>query len=157
MTILLLVALALVVWAWRKGQLRRLRFGDVAAVAVALIGLGLLRRGEAGPALLALAGPAFWIWRRTWLARRARRIGQGAQARPAGRAERKARDLLELPRHADEAMIRAAHRRLIARVHPDAGGTAELARRVNQARDILLARLAATGEPDRPAGVPRRS
>ena len=35
--------------------------------------------------------------------------------------------------------IRDAHRRLIARVHPDAGGSAELAHRVNAARDTLLA------------------
>lgn len=31
-----------------------------------------------------------------------------------------------------------AHRRLIARVHPDAGGNAELAARINQARDTML-------------------
>ena len=37
--------------------------------------------------------------------------------------------------------IRDAHRRLIARVHPDAGGSAELAHRVNAARDTLLAEL----------------
>jgi curved DNA-binding protein CbpA len=40
---------------------------------------------------------------------------------------------------ADE--IRAAHRRLVARVHPDQGGSADLAGRVNAARDILLAQL----------------
>jgi DnaJ homolog subfamily C member 19 len=37
--------------------------------------------------------------------------------------------------------IRDAHRRLIARVHPDAGGSAELAIRVNAARDALIAEL----------------
>ena len=37
--------------------------------------------------------------------------------------------------------IRAAHRRLVARVHPDQGGSADLAGRVNAARDILLAEL----------------
>jgi len=31
-----------------------------------------------------------------------------------------------------------AHRRLIAKVHPDAGGNAELAARINQARDTML-------------------
>jgi preprotein translocase subunit Sec63 len=37
--------------------------------------------------------------------------------------------------------IRAAHRRLIAQVHPDAGGSAALATRVNAARDTALAAL----------------
>lgn len=31
-----------------------------------------------------------------------------------------------------------AHRRLIAKVHPDAGGSAELAAQINRARDIML-------------------
>lgn len=31
-----------------------------------------------------------------------------------------------------------AHKRLIAKVHPDAGGSADLAAQVNQARDVLL-------------------
>ena len=34
--------------------------------------------------------------------------------------------------------IRAAHRRLIVRVHPDAGGSAELAARINRAKDVLM-------------------
>jgi len=49
-----------------------------------------------------------------------------------------ARQLLGVGEHADQASIRSAHRRLIAKVHPDVGGSAELARRVNAARDILL-------------------
>ena len=54
-------------------------------------------------------------------------------------SSREALALLELtPADGPEA-IRAAHRRLIARVHPDAGGTRELAARVNNARDILIA------------------
>lgn len=49
-----------------------------------------------------------------------------------------ARALLGVSENADQTSIRNAHRRLIAKVHPDVGGSAELARRVNAARDILL-------------------
>ena len=52
---------------------------------------------------------------------------------------REALALFELnPSDGPEA-IQAAYRRLIARVHPDAGGSRELAARVNNARDILIA------------------
>ena len=52
-----------------------------------------------------------------------------------------ARALLGVGADASLAEIRDAHRRLIARVHPDAGGSAELAQRVNAARDALVAEL----------------
>jgi hypothetical protein len=54
-------------------------------------------------------------------------------------AAREARSLLDLTPEDGPEAIRAAHRRLIARVHPDAGGTRELAARVNAARDVLIA------------------
>lgn len=49
-----------------------------------------------------------------------------------------ARDLLGVTADADREAIVAAHRRLIARNHPDNGGTAGLAARLNAARDLLL-------------------
>jgi DnaJ homolog subfamily C member 19 len=52
-----------------------------------------------------------------------------------------AREILQLPEQASAADVREAHRRLITRVHPDAGGSADLARRVNAARDTLLEEL----------------
>jgi DnaJ family protein C protein 19 len=51
-----------------------------------------------------------------------------------------ARAVLGVHAEASEAEIRAAHRRLINAVHPDHGGSAELTRRVNAARDTLLKR-----------------
>lgn len=50
-----------------------------------------------------------------------------------------ARAILGVDQAADANDIQAAYRRLIAQVHPDKGGSAELARRVNAARDVLLA------------------
>jgi DnaJ homolog subfamily C member 19 len=52
--------------------------------------------------------------------------------------EAEARAILGVGRDADAETIRAAHRRLMGGVHPDRGGSAELARRVNAARDLLL-------------------
>jgi DnaJ homolog subfamily C member 19 len=46
--------------------------------------------------------------------------------------------LLDLQPEATPDEIRAAHRKLIARVHPDAGGNDALAGKINAARDLLL-------------------
>ena len=56
--------------------------------------------------------------------------------RPMSRAE--ALSVLGLGPDADAEAVRAAHRRLMKKVHPDAGGSAALAERVNRARDALL-------------------
>lgn len=56
-----------------------------------------------------------------------------------------ARKLLRVRTDADAADIRAAHRRLMADAHPDRGGSDEAARRLNAARDVLLARLGERG------------
>lgn len=48
--------------------------------------------------------------------------------------------VLGLEPGADEEAIRAAHRRLMSRLHPDHGGSEFLARQLNQARDVLLKR-----------------
>lgn len=46
--------------------------------------------------------------------------------------------LLGISASADGPTVIEAHRRLIARVHPDVGGNDELAARINRARDVLL-------------------
>lgn len=55
---------------------------------------------------------------------------------PFGRAE--ALEVLGLEEGATEEEIRAAHRRLMRAAHPDHGGSAWMAARVNAARDVLL-------------------
>ncbi|MBA2934016.1 DnaJ domain-containing protein [Sphingomonas sp. CGMCC 1.13654] len=65
----------------------------------------------------------------------------GQRRKQAVLTSAEARDLLGVSTRAGEEEIRAAHRRLIGRVHPDAGGSDALARRVNAARDILVAEL----------------
>jgi len=60
-------------------------------------------------------------------------------------AEAQARALLGVNRSARRDEIVDAHRRLIARVHPDRGGSNEAVHDANAARDLLLARLERTG------------
>jgi hypothetical protein len=54
--------------------------------------------------------------------------------------ERTALEILGLEAGASEEAVRAAHRRLMARLHPDHGGSSWLASRINQARDYLIRR-----------------
>jgi DnaJ homolog subfamily C member 19 len=54
--------------------------------------------------------------------------------------EDEARAILGIGTDADEEAIRSAHRRLVSAVHPDKGGSEELTRRINAARDTLLRR-----------------
>lgn len=68
-----------------------------------------------------------WPWQPKLAARSA--LHQRAQA------------LLGLPPGAGRQDIVDAHRNLIARVHPDRGGSNELVHEANAARDVLLADL----------------
>ena len=80
-------------------------------------------------ALVAYAG--WWLWQ-----------GPNHKPRPMPPPrpsdESAALAVLGLAANANEDEIRAAHRRLVQAVHPDHGGSAELTRRVNAARDLLL-------------------
>jgi DnaJ homolog subfamily C member 19 len=66
------------------------------------------------------------------------RYRTGMRLAPEPIPQQEARYLLDLPPGADEQAIREAHRRKVAAVHPDRGGSDELTRELNAARDLLL-------------------
>lgn len=77
------------------------------------------------------------------------RFGRTGSEDPAGTkhfssemSEAEAWLLLGLEPGASQEAIRSAHRTLMKRVHPDAGGDSALAARLNEAKDLLLAKTA---------------
>ncbi|MFL6844915.1 MAG: DnaJ domain-containing protein [Allosphingosinicella sp.] len=126
---LILLAAGALFWAWASGRLRGLSYEDLVAAVLFLLGLRMLTTGKLIPGAALMAGSLLWAaWRR-----------QRPSSRPMPAED--ARRLLGVGEGATLQEIRDAHRRLIARVHPDAGGSAELAHRVNAARDTLLAEM----------------
>ncbi|MEA3052043.1 MAG: hypothetical protein QOG72_946 [Sphingomonadales bacterium] len=124
---LILLAAGGLLWAFATGRLKGFSYEDGVAAILFLLGLRLFTTGKLIPGAALMAGALLWAaWRR-----------QRPSARPMPLAD--ARRLLGVTEGATLQEIRDAHRRLIARVHPDAGGSAELALRVNAARDALLA------------------
>ena len=125
MILALLIAAAVAWWSWGRGLSRN----ELVAIGSALAGVWLLTRGSwqlAVPMFL----PGIWL------------LVQNGRPRPPPAPAMdvdEARRVLGVARDADADSIRAAHRRLVARVHPDHGGSVELAGKVNAARDILLA------------------
>ncbi len=126
---IILLAAAGLIWLWWSGRLKGLTYEDVAAGIIFLLGFRLLTTGKLLPGAGLMAGALLWA---AW-----RRRSSGPPPMPVEDARR----LLGVGPNATLAEIRDAHRRLIARVHPDSGGSDELAHRVNVARDTLVAEM----------------
>lgn len=151
MIALLLGALALVGLLVAMGAFSRADVATMKSFGLWVLALGglslaalllLSGREPAGLGILALTGTLGW----NMLPERARRAAERVRPRrrmrrpPPGETMTRAQayDVLGLPQGAPRAAVREAHRRLIRAAHPDAGGSAWLAARINQARDILL-------------------
>ena len=129
MGFLFLAAAGGLLWAWATGRLKGFTYEDGIAAGLFLLGLRLLTTGRV------LIGAGLMAGAMLWAAHRRR----GTRVKPMPVAD--ARRLLGVGETASLEEIRAAHRRLIAKVHPDVGGSAELAERVNIARDTLVAEM----------------
>ncbi|GAA0635378.1 molecular chaperone DnaJ [Brevundimonas lenta] len=98
-----------------------------------LIGGGVLAVARGSWILAAgLIGAGLWLT----VSSRQRTVPPRAQAM----TDTEARSLLGVSADATPAQINAAWKRLMARAHPDQGGTQGLAARLNAARDHLLKR-----------------
>jgi len=77
-----------------------------------------------------------------WRIEAERRAGHGESAAPpmsgAAMSRREAYEILGLEEGADHDQIKEAYRRLIVKLHPDAGGSAFLAAKLNAAKDMLI-------------------
>lgn len=106
------------------------------ALSLALFALALALAGRFGLALGPAAG-AVWAWNRGRVS-----SSGGRENPPTASVSKMDRDealaILGLKSGADEAAIRAAHRQLIKKVHPDQGGNAHLAAKINAAKELLL-------------------
>ena len=127
--VVILAIVAVAGWAWWTGRLKGVTYEDAIAGVLFLLGLRLLTTGKLLPGAALMSGAILWAaWRRKRVA-------------PQSMSVTDARALLGVGEDASLAEIRDAHRRLITKVHPDAGGSHELASRINEARDTLVAEM----------------
>lgn len=103
----------------------------------------LALRGSLDPQSLALLEAYLDRRAPAWREDREAHAGGGGAADPArndrgAMSEEEAYEVLGLETGADAQAVRAAHRSLMKKLHPDHGGSGYLAARVNQAKDVIL-------------------
>ena len=125
--------LCLLIWVGRRPASRFDRYrlarglgAALAAVAAIVAGLRGAWIASAGLIVLSAVVGGSVRWRRE----------PPGKTSPMSAAQ--ARSILGVGPTADRAEIQQAYRRLMRRVHPDAGGAAGLAALLNAARDLLL-------------------
>ncbi|BAV65252.1 J domain-containing protein [Sphingobium cloacae] len=143
---LAMALIALAGWLIWTGRLQRMTVKDGMALGAALVGAVMAAKGKPVAALPMLVGSALYFLARS---RKGKAWRKAATLPATDEQLARARALLGLPPEADARAVKAAHRRLIASVHPDRGGTEALAAEINAARDLLLRHLKGGDDPDR--------
>lgn len=128
--------LGLAAWLIWTGRLQRMSVKDGMVLGGALVGAVMAAKGKPLAGAPLLLGAALFFLNQS---QQKKKRSASSKPKPEPVSIARARALLGVPEDADEATIRAAHRRLIASVHPDRGGTEALAAEINAARDLLLA------------------
>lgn len=129
---------------------RNLRWTGLAILAFICLAAAvfLALRGQLGGAAAFATGAMALYGRYRWIkgiidriTAAGRQTGGRAASASAVSSEEEALAVLGLKPGASREEVLTAHKRLMRLVHPDRGGTDYLAAKINQARDILLARL----------------
>lgn len=140
MGFLALIVIGFAGWLLWTGRLQRMTAKDGMMLGVAVVGAVMAAKGKpliGAIPLIASLGYAAIKMRKPMKAVYPVETADVAEARA----------LLGLGPQADAEAVRAAHRRLIATVHPDKGGTEALAAKINAARDVLLRHEANSKSP----------
>lgn len=152
-----LLGLAAILLLWglsRPGQPSNGKPHDIASTTfawfpflAAMAGLTLMVKGARLPGATLLGVAIIFYLQHRW---RQRLVQNNIREEPVSTSPfimpiAEAVEILELDANYTRDSIQNAHRRLIRMVHPDRGGSAYLASRVNQARDVLLRHLDTTG------------
>ncbi|MEC3912836.1 J domain-containing protein [Sphingobium sp. CR2-8] len=141
MGMLTLLIAAVAIWLIWTGKLQRMTAKDGMALGAALVGAVLAAKGKPVIGAPLLIGAALFFAKQgnaKAKVKARKRPAKPVQPPSGGDEKARARALLGVAPDADPGTIRAAHRRLIASVHPDKGGTEALAAQINAARDLLL-------------------
>ena len=75
-----------------------------------------------------------------WQEHASERQAAGSRAKGAPMSEEEAHEILGISAPASDEEIEQAYRRLMLKMHPDHGGSDYLAAKINQAKEVLLAR-----------------
>jgi hypothetical protein len=125
----------------RRGAFQGRRLAELGRDELVALWRECRAEDEASAALVeAYLDRVYPAWREEGRQEEGRRdeAGAGAPSASGPMSEREAWQVLDLAPGASAAEIKAAHRRLMMKLHPDTGGSTWLASRINEAKDLLL-------------------